>query len=120
MHPNYISMIMPAKWYGGGRGLDDFRKMMLNEIHLDYIKDFPNPKTVFPTANISGGVCFFRWSKKYNSNVAMFVNAIDEVEIATKRQLNEFLQYDIFPRYNEAIAILHKIILDFCQLDLTD
>ena len=111
MHPNYISMIMPAKWYGGGRGLDDFRKMMLNEIHLDYIKDFPNPKTVFPTANISGGVCFFRWSKKYNSNVAMFVNAIDEVEIATKRQLNEFLQYDIFPRYNEAIAILHKIIL---------
>jgi len=62
MHPNYISMIMPAKWYGGGRGLDDFRKMMLNEIHLDYIKDFPNPKTVFPTANISGGVCFFRWS----------------------------------------------------------
>ena len=35
MHPNYISMIMPAKWYGGGRGLDDFRKMMLNEIHLE-------------------------------------------------------------------------------------
>ena len=33
------------------------------------------------------------------------------MEIATKRQLNEFLQYDIFPRYNEAIAILHKIIL---------
>lgn len=38
MHPHYISMIMPAKWYGGGRGLDDFRKMMLNETHIDYIK----------------------------------------------------------------------------------
>ena len=110
MHPNYISMIMPAKWYGGGRGLDEFREMMLNETHIDYIKDFPNPKSVFPTANISGGVCFFRWSKKYNSNVAMFVNAIDKIEIASKRQLNEFLQYDIFPRYNEAVAILHKVI----------
>lgn len=32
--------------------------MMLNETHIDYIKDFPNPKSVFPTANISGGVCF--------------------------------------------------------------
>lgn len=106
MHPNYISMIMPAKWYGGGRGLDEFREMMLNETHIDYIKDFPNPKSVFPTANISGGVCFFRWSKKYNSNVAMFVNAIDKIEIASKRQLNEFLKYDIFPRYNEAVAIL--------------
>ena len=110
MHPHYISMIMPAKWYGGGRGLDDFREMMLNETHIDYIKDFPNPKSVFPTANISGGVCIFRWSKEHNSNVAMFVNTINETEIASKRQLNEFLQYDIFPRYNEAVAILHKFI----------
>ena len=110
MHPHYISMIMPAKWYGGGRGLDDFRKMMLNETHIDYIKDFPNPKSVFPTANISGGVCFFRWSKTHNSNIALFINAFDGTTIESKRQLNEFLQYDIFPRYNEAVAILHKVI----------
>lgn len=84
--------------------------MMLNEIHLDYIKDFPNPKQFFQR-QISVAEYVFQMVKKYNSNVAMFVNAIDEVEIATKRQLNEFLQYDIFPRYNEAIAILHKIIL---------
>ena len=38
MHPNYISMIMPAKWYGGGRGLDDFRKMVPNEVQLYSIK----------------------------------------------------------------------------------
>ena len=110
MHPHYISMIMPAKWYGGGRGLDDFRKMMLNETHIDYIKDFPNPKSVFPTANISGGVCFFRWSKTHNSNIALFINAFDGTVIESKRQLNEFLQYDIFPRYNEAVAILHEVI----------
>lgn len=64
MHPNYISMIMPAKWYGGGRGLDDFRKMMLNEIHLDYIKDFPNPKTVFSNGKYQWRSMFFQMVKK--------------------------------------------------------
>ena len=32
--PNYISMIMPAKWYNGGRGLDQFRYDMLHDKQL--------------------------------------------------------------------------------------
>lgn len=53
---------------------------------------------------------FFRWSKTHNSNIALFINAFDGTVIESKRQLNEFLQYDIFPRYNEAVAILHEVI----------
>ncbi len=30
----YISMIMPAKWYSGGKGLDLFRADMLNDNHI--------------------------------------------------------------------------------------
>ena len=30
MQPHYISMIMPARWYAGGIGLNDFRNEMLN------------------------------------------------------------------------------------------
>lgn len=108
--PQYLSMIIPAKWYGGGRGLDDFRKIMLNETHIDFIKDFPNPKDCFPTANISGGVCYFRWNKSYNSNVVTFVNSIMGKEYIAKRQMNEFVKYDIFPRYNKAVSILHKVL----------
>ncbi len=108
--PNYISMIMPAKWYGGGRGLDEFRAQMLNETHIDYIKDFPNPKDCFATANISGGVCYFRWNASYNSNRAFFVNVIEGKEVVCERELAEFLQFDIFPRYNEATSILHKVL----------
>ena len=110
MAPQYLSMIMPAKWYGGGRGLDDFREVMLNEKHVDFIKDFPNPKDCFPTANISGGVCYFRWDRSYNSNIVSFVNFINGKGYAAKRQMNEFFVYDIFPRYNSAVSILHKIL----------
>ena len=32
--PNYVSMIMPARWYAGGKGLDDFRESMLKDTQI--------------------------------------------------------------------------------------
>jgi hypothetical protein len=110
LSPSFISMIMPAKWYGGGRGLDEFRLSMLNETHIEYIKDYPNPKECFATVNISGGVCYFRWNSSYNSNKAQFVNVIEGKEYPSERELSEFIKYDLFPRYNEAKSIIHKVI----------
>lgn len=107
---DYISLIMPAKWYGGGRGLDEFRENMLNETHIETIFDYPNPKEIFPTANISGGVCYFRWHKGYDSHEVIFENVISGKRVSARRVLNEFIPYDIFPRYNEATSIIHKVL----------
>lgn len=108
--PDYISLIMPAKWYGGGRGLDEFRESMLNETHIETIFDYPNPKEIFPTANISGGVCYFRWHKGYNSHEVTFENVISGNRVSARRVLNEFIPYDIFPRYNKATSIIHGVL----------
>lgn len=108
--PDYISLIMPAKWYGGGRGLDEFRENMLNETHIETIFDYPNPKEIFPTANISGGVCYFRWHKGYDSHEVTFENVISGKRVSARRVLNEFIPYDIFPRYNDATSIIHKVL----------
>lgn len=108
--PDYLSLIMPAKWYGGGRGLDEFRENMLNETHIETIFDYPNPKEIFPTANISGGVCYFRWHKDYNSHEVTFENVISGNRVSARRVLNEFIPYDIFPRYNKATSIIHKVL----------
>ncbi len=108
--PDYISLIMPAKWYGGGRGLDEFRENMLNETHIEAIFDYPNPKEIFPTANISGGVCYFRWHNGYDSHEVTFENVISGKRVSARRVLNEFIPYDIFPRYNDATSIIHKVL----------
>ena len=41
LSPRYLLMIVPARWYAGGKGLDDFRNEMLNDRSLREIHDFP-------------------------------------------------------------------------------
>lgn len=59
----YTLMIIPARWYAGGKGLDDFRYDMLHDKCIKRIIDYPNPKDCFPGLNISGGVCIFYATK---------------------------------------------------------
>ena len=107
MSPNFVSLIIPARWYAGGRGLDAFRQAMLSSPHIDYIKDFPDAKDCFPTANISGGVCFVRWNKSSCTSMCQFVNHIGGVEFSKSRRLNAHAS---FIRYNAAVDIIDKVL----------
>lgn len=107
MSPSFVSLIIPARWYAGGRGLDAFREEMLNSPHIDYIKDFPDAKDCFPTANISGGVCFIRWNKGCNMPGCQFVNHIAGVELSRNRRLDA---HTSFIRYNAAVDIIDKVL----------
>ena len=63
LKPRYLSMIIPARWYAGGWGLDAFRDKMLSENKLSVIHDYPNTSDCFPGINIRGGVCYFLWDR---------------------------------------------------------
>ena len=67
LNPHLIEMIIPTRWYAGGKGLDEFRKKMLSETHLQYLYDFINPNEVFQNTNIRGGVCYFILNSKGSS-----------------------------------------------------
>lgn len=108
LRPNFLSMICPARWYTGGKGLDSFREDMLSDSHIVTIYDYPNPKDCFPSANISGGICYFLYANNYKGKCT-FVNVVNGVKSIEERILNEF---DVFVRYNNALSIIHKVYGD--------
>ena len=106
MKPDYFSMIMPARWYAGGKGLDSFREGMLNDKRMSHLYDFPNSNDCFTNVDIAGGLCYFLWDSRHDEDCTITNNINGEI-VSEKRPLNEF---EILIRDNKAIKILHKIL----------
>ena len=106
MKPNYISMIMPSRWFTGGRGLDNFRRSMLADSHIRAIFDFVDSKDLFPTVDISGGVNYFLWDSKHKKG-CKFTNTLHGASNTCERTLNQF---PIFVRNNESLEIINKVL----------
>lgn len=114
LNPNYTSFIIPTRWYAGGKGLDDFRDEMLNDIHLSILHDCLTPESIFPNTNIRGGVCYFLWDKHYDNSsdlVHVITHANNCVVSDSMRPLT-FDGLDIFIRNVESISIIHKVFAD--------
>ena len=103
--PNYLSMIMPAKWYNGGRGLDDFRKSMLSDKSMENLYDFVDGHECFPTVDIAGGVCYFLWNKNHNGPCTVTTHFNGEVTVA-ERNLDES---KVFIRHQAEVTVLEKV-----------
>jgi site-specific DNA-methyltransferase (adenine-specific) len=106
--PRFLAMIIPARWYSGGKGLDEFRKNMLSDNKVSVLHDFPETSDCFPGINIRGGVCYFLWERDYDGDCLIYTHKGDETSKPFKRPLLE-PGSDVFIRYNEAISILRKI-----------
>ncbi len=106
LNPRYLTMIIPARWYSGGMGLDEFRKSMLKDQRIKYLVDYTNSKDCFNGVSISGGVCYFLWEKDYQG-LCNFTNIHDGKVVTKKRNLGK---YSVFVRYNEAIEIINKTL----------
>jgi site-specific DNA-methyltransferase (adenine-specific) len=105
LEPRYLTMVIPSRWFGGGKGLDGFRAEMLSDDRLRSITDFEDATEVFPGVSVAGGVCFFLWDRDYHGSCAM-INVQGGVRTSTVRQLNEF---STFVRDSRAIPIIRKI-----------
>lgn len=108
LNPRYISMIIPARWYSGGKGLDGFRNEMLHDERLAEIHDFPETDLCFPGVNIRGGVCYFLWSRDHSGDAKIFnYSSSSPMSVSTRPLLEPGIE--TFIRYNKAISILRKV-----------
>lgn len=110
--PKYMSFIIPTRWYTGGKGLDDFRKSMLNDKHMELIHDYLTPEYIFSNTNIRGGVCYFLWNKDYNNEVDLIrvITHQNEKIVSDIKRKFKIEEVDIFIRDAQAILILDKIV----------
>ncbi|AWW50568.1 Eco57I restriction-modification methylase domain-containing protein [Polynucleobacter paneuropaeus] len=105
LNPRFISMIVPSRWFAGGKGLDEFRNSMLNDNRLSHLIDFPNASDCFPGVDIAGGICYFLWSRDHAGDCE--VTTINSgLTTKSTRSLNEF---NTLIRDSNAISIIRKV-----------
>lgn len=105
LNPRYLTMIIPSRWFAGGKGLDDFRKEMLNDKRIRRIVDFENAGDCFPGVDIAGGICYFLWDRD-NPGECNVINIVNNSEAQSTRPLNEFTT---FIRNSNAVPIIRKV-----------
>lgn len=108
LEPRLLSMVIPARFFFGGRGLDAFRKSMLEDNRISHLVDFPDSRQCFPSVDVAGGICYFLWDRDGKGDCNVSSHDFRGNEARSIRPLLEN-GADIFIRNNEAIGILKKI-----------
>ena len=109
LDPRYLTMVIPSRWFAGGKGLDDFRKSMLEDDRLRSINDYLSAADVFPGVGLKGGVCYFLWDKDHPGDCSISTNFKDwPVSEATRPLLENGVE--IFVRFNDGVSILKKVM----------
>ncbi len=94
-------LIIPARWFSCGKGLDGFRERMMSSTKIKSLKYFQNASQVFPTVDINGGVCFLHYDKDHTEET----NFTDGKYV----QNVNFSEFDIIPDDPLAFELIRKI-----------
>lgn len=108
-NPRYLSMIIPSRWFAGGKGLDEFRAQMLADRRIKVLVDYANASECFPSVEIKGGVCYFLWDREHGTletDTCLVKNVAGDEISEVHRRLDS---HDVFVRHNQALTILEKV-----------
>jgi len=62
-------VVIPSRWFTTGKGTANFRSRVIGSKNTKSIHHFKNSKSVFPTVDVLGGVCFFHYDANYNGKI---------------------------------------------------
>lgn len=109
LEPRYLSMVIPARWFAGGKGLDEFRESMLTDDRLRSIDDYLSASDVFPGVGLKGGICVFLWDRDNRGPCSVTTHFNGEQPSTASRELLEG-GVDVFIRFNQGLSILKKVV----------
>ena len=108
LNPKYISMIIPSRWFSGGKGLDKFREEMLNDKKIRVLHDFIDASECFGNGvSIKGGVCYFLWDRDQEGDCKITTHYKGKIISSETRPLLE-KDMNTYLRYGQAISIIKK------------
>lgn len=108
LKPKYLSMIIPARWFSGGKGLDDFREAMISDKHIRILHDYLNSSDCFTGVEIKGGICYFLWDRD-NEGLCKITTHDTQNVIEQKPRLLKENGSDVFIRHEYGVNIYHKV-----------
>lgn len=111
LSPSNIALIMPTRWFAGGRGLNEFRDQMLNDTHISELHDFLKPELIFQNINLRGGICYFLWDKGYDNSTDL-TKVFTYKDDLTPKMIERSLKTDdsdILIRHSIGIEMINKI-----------
>ncbi len=106
LNPRFLTMIIPSRWFAGGKGLNDFRAEMLADDRIRKIVDYEDASEVFPGVDIAGGICYFLWDRDACGPCEV-TNVHNEERTISLRTLNEF---STLIRHGQAVSIIRKVL----------
>jgi hypothetical protein len=109
LDPRFLCMVIPARWFSGGMGLDEFRESMLTDDRVRSIDDYLTASDVFPGVGLKGGVCYFLWDRDNRGTCRVTTYYKDQPPSTATRPLLEE-GADVFIRFNEGLSILKKVV----------
>jgi hypothetical protein len=107
MEPEYISLIIPAKWFTTGREhlIGEFRKNMLDNQGIKEMVSYSDSHDVFPDVSIKGGICYYLYDSNYSGDCT-YTLVQNNIKSVAQRKLNEF---DILIQDPKLAGIIRKV-----------
>lgn len=109
LEPRMLAMIIPSRWFAGGKGLDEFRDEMLHDNRIISVDDYLNASDVFPGVGLKGGVCYFLWNRDNAGECRVTTHFKDWADSTVTRPLLEE-GAEVFVRFNEGVSILRRVM----------
>lgn len=109
LNPRLLTMVIPSRWFAGGKGLDEFRESMLTDGRVRSIDDYLAASDVFPGIGLKGGVCYFLWDRDNPGECEVTTHFKNWPDSTVTRPLLEE-GVDVFIRFNEGLLTLKKVM----------